>query len=262
MCEQLILDGFGQRVKLGLELFVEPDFPCHDRSMSYTTYAVKCILGGAVVDEIVRLRVGCATTKVLGEQREKTVCLLEVPTNKTSRSFVKPVDPIVAAAIDAWKQVRPQQARFIDRKTGEQVSLLFAFRGRPLVSPYLNRTLIRLICKKAGIPRHDRHGTITSHRARSTMATQLLNSPDHPMTVFELQQWLGHRSVSSTLHYLAITPTRLSESFLKSNHTHRNLRTVQVLIDQDVVLSGDVGTQPWKFYDLGHGYCQYDFFEQ
>ena len=35
-----------------------------------------------------------------------------------------------------------------------------------------------------------------------------------------------------------------------------------MLIDQDVVLSGDAGTQPWKFYDLGHGYCRYDFFEQ
>jgi hypothetical protein len=21
-------------------------------------------------------------------------------------------------------------------------------------------------------------------------------------------------------------------------------------------------TEPWKFYDLGHGYCSYDFFEQ
>lgn len=263
-------DLWAKALSAGLQLGAEDLASLSPRWPTRRFYPIEMVRAVAMVwlfsglrsDEIVRLRVGCATTKVLDEQRGKTVCLLEVPTNKTSRSFVKPVDPIVAAVIDAWEQVRPQQARFIDRKTGEPVPLLFAFRGRPLAPPCLNHTVIPLICTKAGIPRHDRHGTITSHRARSTMATQLLNSPDHPMTVFELQQWLGHRSVSSTLHYLAITPTRLSESFLKSNHTHRNLRTVQVLIDQDVVLSGDAGTQPWKFYDLGHGYCRYDFFEQ
>jgi hypothetical protein len=29
-----------------------------------------------------------------------------------------------------------------------------------------------------------------------------------------------------------------------------------------VTLPKCAGTEPWKFYDLGHGYCTYDFFEQ
>jgi hypothetical protein len=29
-----------------------------------------------------------------------------------------------------------------------------------------------------------------------------------------------------------------------------------------VVRSGLAATEPWKFYDLGHGYCTYDFFDQ
>jgi len=37
---------------------------------------------------------------------------------------------------------------------------------------------------------------------------------------------------------------------------------VEVLIDQDAVRSGITAEQPWKFYDLGHGYCTYDFFDQ
>ncbi len=38
---------------------------------------------------------------------------------------------------------------------------------------------------------------------------------------------------------------------------------VEVLIDQDVVTSGAAADGvPWKFYDLGHGYCTYEFFEQ
>jgi hypothetical protein len=42
----------------------------------------------------------------------------------------------------------------------------------------------------------------------------------------------------------------------------RNLRAIEVLVDQDVVRNGRAATEPWKFYDLGHGYCTYDFFEQ
>jgi hypothetical protein len=35
-----------------------------------------------------------------------------------------------------------------------------------------------------------------------------------------------------------------------------------VLIDQDRVRSGVAADEAWKFYDLGHGYCTYDFFDQ
>ena len=33
------------------------------------------------------------------------------------------------------------------------------------------------------------------------------------------------------------------------------IRAIEVLVDQDVVRSGRAATEPWKFYDLGHGYC-------
>jgi hypothetical protein len=35
-----------------------------------------------------------------------------------------------------------------------------------------------------------------------------------------------------------------------------------VLIDQEKVRSGLTADEAWKFYDLGHGYCTYDFFDQ
>ncbi len=37
---------------------------------------------------------------------------------------------------------------------------------------------------------------------------------------------------------------------------------IEVLIDQESVRNGRAATEPWKFYDLGHGYCTYDFFDQ
>ena len=36
-----------------------------------------------------------------------------------------------------------------------------------------------------------------------------------------------------------------------------------VLLDRDAVTSGAAATgEPWQYYDLGHGYCTYTFFEQ
>ncbi len=35
-----------------------------------------------------------------------------------------------------------------------------------------------------------------------------------------------------------------------------------MLVDQESVRNGRAVTEPWKFYDLGHGYCTYDFFDQ
>jgi hypothetical protein len=34
------------------------------------------------------------------------------------------------------------------------------------------------------------------------------------------------------------------------------------LVDQELVRNGRAPIEPWKFYDLGHGYCTYDFFDQ
>jgi integrase len=44
---------------------------------------------------------------------------------------------------------------------------------------------------------HDLRGKITGHRARSTIATQLFNAKE-PMSLYELQEWLGHRMLFST----------------------------------------------------------------
>jgi hypothetical protein len=38
---------------------------------------------------------------------------------------------------------------------------------------------------------------------------------------------------------------------------------IEVLVDRDAVSSGAAAAgEPWQYYDLGHGYCTYTFFEQ
>ena len=221
------------------------------------------LFSGLRTDEIMRLRLGAIRWQQPTEPGEgERVCLLDVPTSKTATAFTKPVDPLVGDAIEVWEQARPAHPSFTDSKTGELVDLVFCFRGSRLSSNYLNRVLVPLLCRKAGVPREDVRGAITGHRARATIATQLYNAKD-PMTLFELQAWLGHSSAQSTQHYARITPVTLTRAYTDAGYFARNVRTIEVLPDRDAITNGQAaGGGPFEFYDLGHGCCSYSFFEQ
>ena len=220
------------------------------------------LFAGLRRNEIARLRVGCIRWQS-GEQQiqGQTVCFLHVPVNKTGTAFSKPVDGAVGRAVELWEQMRPPQPASLDLKTGEQVHRLFSHRGRGISPSYINHVAIPLLCEKAAVPLDDARGRISSHRARATIASQLYNAKE-PLSLFELQEWLGHSSPESTRHYTKITPTKLAKSYQDAGYFARNLRAVEVLIDQDVVRRGNTTGDPWKLYDLGHGYCSYDFFDQ
>jgi integrase len=233
--------------------------------------ALTWLFGGLRSDEIVRLRVGCIRWQredvALPGDTDETldkdaVCLLDVPVHKTGTAFTKPVDPILGQAIAAWEAVRPAQPAVLDRKTSERVHLLFSYRAQGIGRQYLNIRVIPALCAKAGVPTADVRGNITSHRARSTIASQLYNAKE-PMTLFELQAWLGHRSPSATQHYAKIAPTTLAKAYSDAGYFARNVRTIEVLVDRDAVTCGAAATgEPWQYYDLGHGFCTYSFFEQ
>jgi len=229
------------------------------------------LFSGLRSDEISRLRVGCVRWQhdgmpIPGDAADiladDAICLLDVPVHKTGTAFTKPVDPVAGQAIDTWQALRPAQPRRLDRKTGEHVDMLFSVRAQPVARDYINHAIIPALCAKAGVPATDVRGNITSHRARSMIASQLYNAKE-PMTLFELQAWLGHRDPASTQHYAKITPNTLSKAYTEAGYFARNIRTIEVLLDRDAVTSGAAANgQPWQHYDLGHGYCSYTFFEQ
>ena len=229
------------------------------------------LFGGLRSNELARLRIGCIRWQhdgaaIRGDSHEvlarDAVCLLDVPTHKTGTAFTKPVDPLLGQAIEAWQAIRPTQPKLLDRKTGERVDFLFAYRAHRVAKAYINATIIPTLCHKAGVPTADVLGQITSHRARSTIATQLYNAKE-PMTLFELQEWLGHRSLDMVRHYAKLNPTRLAKAYNDAGYFARNVRAIEVLIDRDAVTSGAAAAgAPWQYYDLGHGWCAYTFFEQ
>ena len=221
------------------------------------------LFGGLRMDEIRRLELDCvrwdqADDPDSGETYR--VCLLHIPANKTSGAFSKPVDSVVGELIDAWRSVRPAQPDIADRKTSQRRQHLFCYRAQLIGPAYLNDRLIPILCSKAGIPESDSRGALTSHRARATIATQLLNAKE-PLSLADLQQWLGHKHPSSTRHYAKILQRTLSAAYKRADYFARNMRTIQVLIDRDSILTGTAAAgEPWKYYDLGEGYCSYDFF--
>src|SRR5260370_11677046 len=101
--------------------------------------------------------------------------------------------------ISAWEKVRPIWAKLPDWKTGEAVDFLFLFRLTVVGKSYLNNVLIPTLCRKAGVPTTDVRGNITSHRGRSTIASQLFNAKE-PMTLFELHEALGPSTPAATPH--------------------------------------------------------------
>ncbi|MEU3521342.1 tyrosine-type recombinase/integrase [Streptomyces sp. NPDC006654] len=236
-----------------------------------TRITLTWLFAGQRSNEIARLRLGCIRwqhdgSPVAGDSARllarDAVCLLDVPAHKTGTAFTKPVDPLLGQAINAWEALRPPQPKRTDKRTGEQFDFLFSHRARPVSSGYINSSIVPMLCRKAGVPAVDVRGNITSHRARSTIASQLYNAKE-PMTLFELQAWLGHRSPESTQHYTKISPNTLTKAYEDAGYFARNVRTIEVLVDRDAVASGAAAAgEPWQHYDLGHGYCTYTFFEQ
>jgi integrase len=221
--------------------------------------AIVWLFGGLRWNEMRRLRLGCIRWQE--DASGVRTCLLSVPVNKTGAAFTKPVDKLLGEAVETWEKERPRQSKMLDAKTGERVDYLFLFRDRRVGISYMNLVLIPALCRKAGLPLSDVRGRITCHRARATIASQLFNARD-PMSLFELQAWLGHKEPSSTQHYVKMSPTKLMKSYAQAGYFERNLRAIEVLIDQEVIRQGLGGQEPWKFFDLGHGYCTYDFFDQ
>ena len=235
--------------------------------LSEIHYSIELLRAIAVVwthaglrgNEILRLRRGCARSQddaVVDESGSITpagsLCYLDVPAGKTFTAHTKPVALVVKDRIDAWATIRPEQGAVEDDVTGERVQMLFQTRGRPPGNAILNRTIIPMLCAKAGVPRKDTIGPITSHRGRASTVTALASVPQG-MTLPELMTWCGHRNPKSTMHYIRVRPTQLAAAFVKADQMAHMIR---VLIDQDAVLTGAAGAgAPWKFYDLGHSYC-------
>jgi hypothetical protein len=83
-----------------------------------------------------------------------------------------------------------------------------------------------------------------------------------PMTLFELQAWLGHRSPHSTQHFAKLTPLTLAKAYTDACYS---LATSAPLRSSSTAMPAQSGAtasgSPWQHLDVGHGYCTQSFVE-
>ncbi|MGI4736846.1 MAG: tyrosine-type recombinase/integrase [Janthinobacterium lividum] len=228
--------------------------------------AIVWLYTGLRANEIRRLRVGCIEPAP-GEENEgsssiPTICDLIVPMGKNGSGYTKPVIGFVGDAIKRWEKTRPSVPKHWDEKTAEAVDFLFVWKGKQLGITYINKTLIPMLCRKAGLPVEDTVGKITSHRARHTLATELANAPT-PMSDSDRQRWFGQRSSASPGYYAAVNERKLREAYARANRISVDKRQLEQLKDPNTINGGLVTKgEPIPSVDLGHGFCTYDFYDQ
>ena len=231
-----------------------PDLLRGQRPVSfYRAAALVWVTTARRSDEIRRLRVGCVRRDWVPEMRdeeglpldkEEDLVYLLVPVNKTRGSFYVPLPTYTAEAIEAWQVERgARQLEQVDRKDKTLTHYLFQQRNQRMGRAFLNETLIPLLCTRAGVPQTDARGAITSHRARSTIATWLRQAG---VSLDDIAQFLGHTNPNTVKRYARENPLQFARAIRLANPFDR---IVDGLLDTGAVAAG----KPCVFYYLGLG---------
>jgi integrase len=154
---------------------------------------------GARRDEIRRLPIDCLDRYPDGTAR------LRLPARKTYRERVVPLHEAAAIALQEVIALRAggRERPFTDELTGQPVRYLFMQHGKLLSTYYLFETPIQDACRRVGLVRPATgRGTVTAHRFRHTVGTQLA---ERGAKLHTIMQVLGHSSVSMALVYAQIS---------------------------------------------------------
>ncbi|MEV6987499.1 tyrosine-type recombinase/integrase [Sphaerisporangium sp. NPDC051017] len=151
---------------------------------------------GARRDEIRRLELDCLDAYPDGTPR------LRIPAGKTRRERQVPIHPDAADAIRAVQADRGAERGFRDDLSGTVVRRLFVRKGRPCSASYLFDASLETACVAAGLVDAARQPTITAHRFRHTVGTQLAESGARLHTIMQV---LGHTSPGMSMVYAQIS---------------------------------------------------------
>lgn len=153
---------------------------------------------GARRDEVRRLAVDCLDRYPDGTAR------LRLPAGKTLRERVVPLHDEAATAIEtvrALREGRPDRPR-TDEITGLPVRYLFVTNGRRLSQFYLFETALQAACHEAGLVNAEGRGTVSAHRFRHTVGTELAEKGARLHTIMSI---LGHQSPAMSMVYARIS---------------------------------------------------------
>lgn len=162
---------------------------------------------GARRDEIRRLELDCLDRYPDGTAR------LRIPAGKTKQERMVPLNEEAAIALQTLAKLpQVQQARGLtDPYSGNPVRYLFVHYGRLHSANYLFDTGLRIASEKAGLPLGPSgRSSITSHRFRHTLATQLAERGARLHTIMKI---LGHESADMAVIYAWIGDREVLEDY-------------------------------------------------
>lgn len=161
---------------------------------------------GARRDEIRRLATDCLDTYPDGHPR------LRIPVGKghTERSI--PLHPQAAEALQPLIDLALAQAarhRF-DPSVGRSVQHLFTVRGKLLSNAFLFELSLKAACSIAGLVDAQGRATISAHRFRHTIGTQLAEGGARLQTIMAV---LGHRTPLMSLIYASLSDPTVKQQY-------------------------------------------------
>lgn len=161
---------------------------------------------GARRGEISRLELDCLDHYLDGTPR------LRVPAGKTPTERIVPLHPEAAEAIRELQALSRPTRGFRDEHSGREAPWLFVRQGRRLSTHYLFEIALQRACERAGLLDREGRATITAHRFRHTVGTELVEGGARLHTVMKM---LGHTSTGMTLVYAHLSDATLREEYLK-----------------------------------------------
>jgi integrase len=171
---------------------------------------------GARRDEIRRLHLDCLDTYPDGTPR------LRIPAGKTKRERTVPLNMEAATAVRDLQAIRSPDRGFRDDITGVVTCYLFVKHGQRLSVAYLFDRPLQIACRQAGLVDSAGRATVTAHRFRHTVGTQLA---ERGAKLHTIMQVLGHSSASMSMVYARISDREL-------------LRDYQAVLGPGAVLAG------------------------
>ncbi|MBC9880376.1 phage integrase family protein [Bradyrhizobium sp. INPA01-394B] len=161
---------------------------------------------GARRGEICRLPIDCLDAYPDGTAR------LRIPAGKTMKERLVPLHDDAAEALHPIIALRKAATDhpLLDGRTGDRVRFLFLRRGRPMSAFYLFDYALRDACNAAGLVDQADRPTITAHRFRHTVGTQLAERGAKLNTIMSV---LGHESPHMSMIYARISDAEVLRDY-------------------------------------------------
>jgi len=159
---------------------------------------------GARRGEIRRLALHCLDRYPDGTAR------LHIPVGKTKKERLIPLHEEAASAIRELQVLYRGQRGLCDEQTGVKTQYLFMRIGQLYSAVYLFENALQFACEKAGLVNKQGKPTITAHRFRHTVGTQLAEKGARLHTIMKV---LGHTSASMSMVYAQISDKEVLKDY-------------------------------------------------